>query len=533
MRIHPLSWLLFAIFLAVYSVGNHLLPITDPVESNYALTAKEMLVSGDWLSPQIYHKYWYDKPIMVYWMIALSFKIFGVTDFAARFPAALFGALSVAFMYQIVRTISGRRLLAGWSAIMLGTSLEFWVLAHGIVTDMILMFFTVGVFGYAFRGLMEEKPRLVAVAYAFAGLAVLTKGPVGIVLPGMLCLVFALWMRSWSMVKALFSWQGIVAFMVVALPWYGYMYMAHGSEFINGFLGLHNVVRATQSEHPSDNHWWYYIAIFLGATMPWTGSILYGAIFGIKKKPPFYKYLMVTGWGTVLFYTAMATKYPTYSFISLVPFSVLGAWGAIKLLRRQTTRKMWWILLGPSMFLWIALGVGSFYVDWGFWLLLQVLSLLGAVVLITLYVRRKRFAIPLVIGVTTLTLLGVTLYEGLVPLTQMRSSVVFTDVIRHRQGEVYYFGGYSASIPYYTDREVTRIQSDAYDAMKLAKETRSAAWNGKYTMETIPMSLWEQKKGPMIVVVPKDALSIWHKSEQAKAFKIILETKRETLFVRE
>ena len=103
MRLHRLSVICFLIAFAMFAIGNGSLPITDPVESNYALTAKEMVMSGDWLSPQIYHEYWYDKPIMIYWLIALSYKIFGFSDFAARFPAALFGALSVGFFYQVVR----------------------------------------------------------------------------------------------------------------------------------------------------------------------------------------------------------------------------------------------------------------------------------------------------------------------------------------------------------------------------------------------------------------------------------------------
>jgi len=88
--------------------GNNMLPVTDPVESNYALTAKEMVLSGDWLSPQIYGTYWYDKPIMIYWLIALGFKIFGIADWVVRLPSAIFGALSVATMYQSTRTMSGK-----------------------------------------------------------------------------------------------------------------------------------------------------------------------------------------------------------------------------------------------------------------------------------------------------------------------------------------------------------------------------------------------------------------------------------------
>ena len=88
-----------AVVLAVMTailcfVGNHLLVITDPVESNYALTAKEMLASGDYVSPRIFGNYWYDKPIFLYWLLSLSYSVFGATDFASRLPAVLFGAMS-------------------------------------------------------------------------------------------------------------------------------------------------------------------------------------------------------------------------------------------------------------------------------------------------------------------------------------------------------------------------------------------------------------------------------------------------------
>lgn len=82
-KIHWLIFWVAAILLLFFMNGS--LPITDSVESNYALTAKEMVLSGDWISPQIYGKPWYDKPIMSYWLIALGFKIFGFSEFGARF----------------------------------------------------------------------------------------------------------------------------------------------------------------------------------------------------------------------------------------------------------------------------------------------------------------------------------------------------------------------------------------------------------------------------------------------------------------
>ena len=86
-----LKTLLF-FFLAAFLFllwGSWLLPVTDPVESNYALTAKEMVLSGNWISPQIYGRFWYDKPIFYYWELALSFALFGFNEMAARLPAAI------------------------------------------------------------------------------------------------------------------------------------------------------------------------------------------------------------------------------------------------------------------------------------------------------------------------------------------------------------------------------------------------------------------------------------------------------------
>ena len=118
---------LFLFSLLFFTWGNQWLPVTDPVESNYALTAQEMVRSGNWISPQIYGIFWYDKPIMVYWMISLSYVLFGMTDFAVRFPAALCGAASVTLVCWYVRRIVKNDRIALWSAVMLATMLEYWL----------------------------------------------------------------------------------------------------------------------------------------------------------------------------------------------------------------------------------------------------------------------------------------------------------------------------------------------------------------------------------------------------------------------
>lgn len=122
-------------------------------------------------------------------------------------------------------------------------------------------------------------------AYGAAALAVVTKGPVGIVLPGLILLLFiaARWLTQkdkdeYSLAKditLLFNPLGILLFIVLASPWYIAMYSIHGQEFISGFLGLHNMERALVSEHPKFNVWYYYLIIVPLALLPWTPAVIY------------------------------------------------------------------------------------------------------------------------------------------------------------------------------------------------------------------------------------------------------------------
>ena len=126
-----------AFALLLFLFGSWLMPVTDPVESNYVETAKEMIAAGDYLSPRIFGNYWYDKPILFYWELIAAFQLFGMSDFAARFFPALFAVAGVLMTYGFGTKLYGRR--AGiFSAVILALSVEYWYLAHAIITDMTL-----------------------------------------------------------------------------------------------------------------------------------------------------------------------------------------------------------------------------------------------------------------------------------------------------------------------------------------------------------------------------------------------------------
>ena len=318
-----------AIFCLVmlYFWGNGSLPVTAPVEVNYAQTAKEMLAAGDWISPQIYGNYWYDKPIFFYWELVAAFSMFGVTDFAARFFPALFAAAGLGLIYAFARRLYNER-TAFWATIILGTGVLYSMLAKLILTDMSLFLFFGGTLAAFFIGYYEQRRGYFYIAYACAGLAVLTKGPIGLLLPGLVILVFLALARDLSALRRICIPTGLLVFAAVCAPWYIYMYLTHGADFVNTFLGIHNVLRATVSEHAQWNVWYFYLGIYFIGMFPWSFALPLALYRAWRIRPDIdVRTLFLLVWAIVVpvFFQFMATKYPTYSFPAFLPTAILTA----------------------------------------------------------------------------------------------------------------------------------------------------------------------------------------------------------------
>ena len=311
----------------LYFWGNGVLSVTAPVEVNYAQTAKEMLAAGDYLSPQIYGNYWYDKPIFFYWELIAAFSMFGVTDFAARFFPALFAAAGLVLTYAFARRLYDER-TAFWSTIILGTGVLYSVLAKLILTDMSLFVFFGGTLAAFFIGYYEQRTYYFYIAYACAGLAVLTKGPIGLLLPGLVILVFLAAARDLSALRRICIPTGLLVFAAVCAPWYAYMYFAHGADFVNTFLGIHNVLRATVSEHAKWDVWYFYLGIYFLGMFPWSFALPLSIWRAWRVRPMIdTRTLFLLVWAIVVpvFFQFMATKYPTYSFPAFLPTAILTA----------------------------------------------------------------------------------------------------------------------------------------------------------------------------------------------------------------
>lgn len=234
MERHPYRWL-GLLGLIVFLAGNMYLAITDTAESNYALTAKEMVLAHNWLSPQIYGHYWYDKPIFFYWELMLSYSLFGFTEFASRLPSALFGTLGVLFTYWFTQRIYDKK-VGLMAALILMTSVECWIISKAVVTDATLFLFMSGSIAFFYLGYHENR-RWYYLCYVAAAFAVLTKGPIGLLLPGLGATVFLILKHDVKEFLKVHLFSGFVLCIVICMSWYGWMYAVHGSDFVLNFLG--------------------------------------------------------------------------------------------------------------------------------------------------------------------------------------------------------------------------------------------------------------------------------------------------------
>lgn len=313
--------LVIAITSLILFVNLGGIPLLDPDEPVYAETPKEMLKFNDFLSPRIYGEYWYDKPPMYYWLVAGSFKLLGVSELASRLPAALMALATVIVVYFAgVRLFSARAGLI--SSLVLATSIEFFYLGKAAVTDTTLNFFLTACLLAFFTGRYY-------LFYILSGLAVVTKGPVGLLFPGAIIFLYMLFGRRFDLLRHMKIPAGIVLFSITAIPWYWMMYSIHGNAFIETFLGFHNITRFTSPEHPEGVLWYYFIPVLILGFFPWT-SILIQSVWAsfTESRGKFQPllFLNIWAWFIFLFFTVSRTKLVSYILPMFPALALIAGW---------------------------------------------------------------------------------------------------------------------------------------------------------------------------------------------------------------
>jgi 4-amino-4-deoxy-L-arabinose transferase-like glycosyltransferase len=254
----------FCGFLFFYGLGAFGLVGAD--EPRYAQIAREMLDRSEWVTPTLLGKPWLEKPVLYYWEAMVSFRLFGVTDRAARLPGALDAAMLVAAVYFFLRRFRRGSELDG--ALIAASCAGMIGFAHAASTDMPLSScFAIALLGW--YGWYESRQRSYLLAfYLFLALGTLAKGPVAPALAAVVILIFLAERRDWRAIWGTLWIPGIVLFFVVALPWYVAVQIRN-PEFFRFFILEHNLARFSTGVYHHPQPFWFYVPVFLLAMMPW------------------------------------------------------------------------------------------------------------------------------------------------------------------------------------------------------------------------------------------------------------------------
>ena len=327
-------WLLAAAFLAVWlgTLGyRHLIP-TD--EGRYAEIAREMFTTGDWVTIRYNALKYFEKPPLQMWGTALAYTLFGIGDWQARLFTALSGIAGLVFTMLAAARWWGRR-----TAVITGlvlVSAPMWnVGAHFNSLDMGVA----GCMTMALAALLlaqhpdatrSQQRNWMWVCWASMALAVLSKGLIGVVLPGFVLVVYTLVARDWVLWKRLHLVTGLIVFFAVGAPWF-VLISARNPEFAWFFFVHEHFQRFTSTVHNRNAPLWYFVPLLLAGFLPWLAQLPGAVRLSFARSETaangFRPTLMLGLWAILIFafFSISDSKLPGYIFPIIPALAVLAA----------------------------------------------------------------------------------------------------------------------------------------------------------------------------------------------------------------
>jgi 4-amino-4-deoxy-L-arabinose transferase-like glycosyltransferase len=352
--IASLGWIgVIAIITLFWGIGE--IGLIDETEPLFVEASRQMLLTGDWVTPYFDGVTRFDKPPLIYWLMVLCFKVFGVSEWAARVPSALAALGTTLLCFYVLRQHSPslnpnadvvaapsqpqRSHWAAWlgaTMLMLNLNTYFW--GRTGYADMLLMACMGGSLLAFFLGYTQvENPKIqgrwYGAFYVLTALAILTKGPIAIILPAAIIGGFALYLGNLrTVIREMKLGFGVLAVAVLALPWYILVTLANPDTFIRSFFGYHNLERFSAVVNHHSGPWYFHFFVILVGFLPWS-AYLPEALFQTQpwrrkawqgRSRSQQLGLYATIWFVIIlgFFTFSVTKYFSYT-LPLMPAAAI------------------------------------------------------------------------------------------------------------------------------------------------------------------------------------------------------------------
>ncbi|HYV18077.1 MAG TPA: glycosyltransferase family 39 protein [Verrucomicrobiae bacterium] len=332
------AWLAPLLCAPLFLVGLGSTGLADPDEGRNAEVGREMLATGDYVTPHINGAVYLDKPPVFFWAVAGSLGLFGVNEAAARLPSALAAIAGVALTVWFARRHFGAR-VAACAAAILALSPLYVVFARLVIFDMLLLVFTTASTLLFYEAMESESPRRWAgvAGFALAGVGTITKGPVALVVPLLVAVAWAFASRQPRRLARLRPGLGFLAYFVVLVPWVLLVEHRHPGFLAYAVLG-ENLARMTANPYDTQRPFHFYLRVILPGLFPWIVLLSAQGIaslwdrlrrggsagdLGLEERATRF----VGVWLAVLliFFSAIASKRPSYILPTAIPVAILAA----------------------------------------------------------------------------------------------------------------------------------------------------------------------------------------------------------------
>jgi len=353
--------LLLAVGGILFFVALGRLPLLEPDEGRNAEVAREMLATGDLITPHFNTLVYLDKPIVYFWMVAASFRVAGVGEGAARLPSAVMALATMLLVWFLARKFSGNA--AGLRAgLVFATAPLVIVYSRLVIFDMTLAFLlTVAMVSFWLALASDfKKPVFDVLLFAAMGLAAITKGPVGFLLPLLSILVFLGLSGKLRDLKRLRWGIGLAVFLAAALPWFVTVSLRH-PDFPRYAFWQESLRRFATGSTKRGGNIFYYLPVYLAGFLPWSLFLLYAGLARLKQwrqlrdernRPTVF----LVSWVAVvfIFFTVSQSKLPGYFLPAIGPLSILmaRAWGELEEAGRERSgwlRAGFWTMVALGM----------------------------------------------------------------------------------------------------------------------------------------------------------------------------------------
>ncbi|MGZ8464496.1 MAG: glycosyltransferase family 39 protein [Candidatus Binatia bacterium] len=535
-RYWDLGLLLFCVWVLFTNLGGAAL--FEPDEGRNAEIAREILLLKDWVTPHYDFIPRLDKPIFFFGLVALSYKFFGISEWAARLPSALAALACLCITYRFAGSLFGRR--AGlWSALILLSSIEFFALSRAVIMDMTLTFcitFALWSFCLGQRGVESGAGKSqFLLMYVAMGMATLLKGPIGFLLPAAVIGVYLLLTKRWSLLRHMQVPLGIALLILTAAPWY-LTAESRNPGYLRYFLWEENVHRFTTMQFKRSGPWYYFIGVLAGGFFPWT-VLLPATITDLGKRALKGEHLFLSLWVAIplLFFSLSSSKLPHYILPIYPPLAIILAAVIAKAQTDSTVKKkrILWFPLATFCLVSFAITLTVLWPDFlpdrfqayihehfsrrpsfsGI-IGLQLIPVLELLIIDEGWAKQQFLYPATAIGFALLVLCSNPIW---IAVSLDRSSIQLAERVApsiHADDQLVLYGGYPSSLPFYLNiqrpiwviapADSSKILGSDYVARQ---RPEPAAGYGKvlYTYQEFA-ALWKDSKHRLVVFIKSSAV---------------------------